>query len=312
MKIQYNIIHGFWVVMCLFLVWSCDEDSNWTPGPEVNPDNPGVVFDANIPAVIEVEANQQGQLLSDYFTVPLLRDEGGSLPALEVPVIVHHASDNLIVSDKVVFEEGAATAFLEISVSEFEIGVPYDLSLEIDGRFTNPYLSYDENEKGGSSRIDAKVEVVSILGVATFTASDQSGSNPAVYYPFEHKIYDNQDGTFVIKNFLFNNMGYDFEFSVDDEMNIRPSESNGYHSVDDGRWYFYSENSSSSSYRIPCYFPGPNPDDYITYIYFYLAESTSSYQDFWLDLENKTGRMMGYSRYSVSSSGRVAFDITWE
>jgi len=284
MKIRYNIAHGFWVVIFLFLVWSCGKDDSWAPGPNVNPDNPGVVFDGKIPTVIEVEANQQGELIDDQFTVPVFRDDQGTLSELEVPVIVRHASENLFVADKVIFDAGSSSAFLEISIGEFEVGVPYHLSIEIDERFTNPYLAYDENEKGGSSRIDSKVEVVSILGVATFTSSDQSGSNPAVYYPFEHKIYDNQDGTYVIKNFLFNNMGYDFEFSVDEEMNIRPSESNGYHSLDNGRWYFYSENSSSSSNRIPCYFPGPNPDDYITYIYFYLAESTSSYQDFWLDL----------------------------
>src|SRR5690625_7861405 len=104
MKIRYNIAHGFWVVIFLFLVWSCGKDDSSAPGPNVKPDNQGVVFDGRIPTVIEVEANQQGELIDDQFTVPVFRDDQGSLSELEVPAIVRHASETLFVDVLVVFD----------------------------------------------------------------------------------------------------------------------------------------------------------------------------------------------------------------
>lgn len=307
----YNIKTLLLAMFTMIAVTSCDDSDNWAAGPQPAPNNPGVYFDGKNPAVIEVEANSQGVLTKDYFTIKLGRDELKSSSALQVPITIHHADPNLTISKTVDFEAGSSTALLKITIGEFEFSTQYNLSIEIDANFANPYKSYEDMANGGSTRLDSKIEVVSVLATATFTMADNSGSRKPEFYPFEHNIYDNQDGTYSIKNFLFNNAGYDFDFTIDEDNSIRPLEDCGYHSTGDDRWYFYSENSSSSSYRIPCYIPGENPEDYITYIYFYTADNSSSYTDFWLDLSTKTGRMMGYSRYSESSSGRIAFNISW-
>lgn len=308
----YKIMACFVAMLTMIAVTSCEDSDNWEPGPQPAANNSGVYFDRKTPAVIEVEANQQGVLKKDHFTIKVGRDESKSTSALQVPITIHYAESNLTVSKTVDFEAGATTALLKIVIGEFEFSKKYGFSIEIDANYANPYLSYEGMANGGSSRLDAKVEVVSVLGTATFTMADNSGSNIPKFYPFEHNIYDNQDGTYSIKNFLFNNAGYDFDFSIDEDNSIRPLENCGFHSTGDYRWYFYSANVDASANRIPCYIPGANPDDYVTYIYFYTADNPSSYTAFWLDLSTKTGRMMGYSRYSVSSSGRIAFNISWE
>ncbi len=308
----YNTVAYLVAMLTIIAVTSCDNSDSWEPGPLPAVNNSGAYFDKNTPSVIEVEANQQGVLLKDYFTIKVGRDEMKATSALQVPIIIHYAEPNLTVSKTVDFEVGETTAFLEILIGEFEFSKQYALSIEIDENFANPYTSYEDMANGGSTRIDTKVEVVSVLGNATFTMADNSGSNIPEFIPFNHNIYDNQDGTYSIKNFLYNNAGYDFHFSIDEDNSIRPLEDCGYHSTSDNRWYFYSGNSDASANRIPCYIPGANPDDYVTYIYFYTAENPSTHTAFWLDLSSKTGRMMGYSRYSVSSSGRIAFNISWE
>lgn len=306
-------ITAYLLAMCAMItVISCDDSDKWEPGPQPAPNNPGVYFDKSTPKVIELESNQQGVLINEYAVVKLGRDESKTASALHVPIKIRYADPNLTVAETAVFETGSSTAELRINVGKFEFKEQYSFSIEIDENYSNPYKVYDDDEKGGSSRLDAKIEVVSVVGRATFTPTDYSGSRKPEFIPFEHNIYDNRDGSYTIKNFLYNNSGYNFTFSLDEENNIKPLASNGYHATDEDRWYFYSENSSASSARIPCYIPGANPDDYVTYIYFYTAENSSSYTAFWLDLSTKTGRMMGYSRYSISSSGRIAFNISWE
>lgn len=308
----YKIMACLVAMLTMIAVISCEDNDSWEPGPQPAANNSGVYFDQITPAVIEVEANQQGVLKKDHFTIKLGRDESKATSALKVPITINYAESNLTVSKTVDFEAGEATALLKINIGEFEFSKQYALSIEIDENFAHPYISYEDMANGGSTRLDTKVEVVSVLGTATFTMADNSGSNIPEFYPFEHVIYDNQNGTYSIKNFLYNNAGYNFDFSIDEDNSIRPLEECGFHSTDDNRWYFYSANADASANRIPCYIPGANPDDYVTYIYFYTADNPSSYTDFWLDLSTKTGRMMGYSRYSVSSSGRIAFNISWE
>lgn len=299
------------LLVCLvFVMVSCNKEEPWEPGPQPAADNPGVFFDQSNPKLIEMGASASGELNQDYFTLTIGRDSFKAASALSVPVTVHYADPNLTVDQKVEFAAGEVFAELKVSLGKYEFGKQYSASVEIDHQYANPYKMFAENESKGSSRLDFKVEVVCLAGIGTFTAVDFSGSTPPKFYPFEHKIYDNQDGSYTIKNFLFNNAGYDFTFSLDGNNNIIADPDCGYHSTGDQRWYFYSANSDASANRIPCYIPGENPDDNVTYIYFYTWENTSKYTDFWLDLEGKKGRMMGYSRYSKSSSGRIAFNIT--
>ena len=242
----YKIKAYFIVMLAMIATVSCSDSDNWEAGPQAAADNPGVFFNRYISRVIEVEANQEGVLRKDFFTIELGRDDFKSSTALQVPITIHHADPNLTVSEMVEFKAGESTADLKINIGEFEFNTQYDLSLEINENFAHPYKKYEDMENVGSSRLDAKIEVVSVVGVATFTPVPTSGSRMPEFYPFEHNIYDNQDGTYTIKNFLYNNAGFDFGFEVDDENNIWPLEDYGYHDTDSQRWYFYSANSSAS------------------------------------------------------------------
>jgi|GEM_PF-2409925 len=306
-----NKITIFLTLWVFIISVSCNDKDNCDSSPVPAANNPGVYFDKANPRIIEMEANQNLELVRDYFVVALGRDETKTGSALQVPITINYAKDNLTIPATVTFEAGSATTELHVNIGSYDFGSQYDFSIEISADYSDPYKKYDTNEDGGSTKFDGKVEVVCLVGAATFTPTDYSGTTQPEFTPFEQKIYDNQNGTYTIKNFLYNNAGYALTFELDDENNIRPVTSSGYHSISDNRWYFYSANSDASANQIPCYIPGDNPTDNVTYIYFYTAENTTSYQDFWLDMDTQTGRMMGYSRYTVSSSGRIAFDISW-
>lgn len=313
MKMLYKIPAFLIIGLLTIMSVSCSDSDDWNPGPQPTSDNQGVYFDKSNSYIYEMAATKDLQLYQDYFVLSLGRDKSKAGSALQVPLIIHSSASNLSIPQTVEFAAGSATAELKIKMSDFEISKPYKYSIEISEKYGNPYKSY-ENEDGGSTRWDGAVEVLCVLGDATFTPTDYSGSTQPKFIPFKHKIYDNLDGTYTIKNFLFNKGGYNFTFSIDNENNIRPAADCGYHEASgtkDARWYFYSANNDASASRIPCYIPGADPDDYVTYIYFYEAENTTSYQAFWIDTTTKTGRMMGYSRYSKSSSGRIAFNISW-
>lgn len=297
------------ILSVIFAINACDNSDDWKPGPEILDDNPGVFFSKETPMTIEVGASSSGELHSDFFTVALGRDETKSASAISVPIILRNVGSNMEVDKVVEFEAGSTTAELRIKITEFEFSVPYQLSLEIDERYSNPYSSI----LNGSSKIEAVVEVVSLVGEATFTPTNFSSNIVTTFLPFKHKIYDNMDGTYTIKNFLYNNAGHDVTFELDENGYIEVMKDIGYHEEgtgSSGRWYFYSGPSSSSSNYIPCFIPSEDPIDHIRYIYFYTAPGYSNF-NFWLDLDKKEGKMTGYARYQLSSSGRVTFDITW-
>lgn len=312
MKRLNRITTLFVAMLSMYFLTSCGDNESWAPGPQPAANNPGVYFDKDIPTIIEMEADQQGKLIDNTVTLRMGRDESKSGEALQVPIKVRYNDANLTIGQTATFEAGASTTELKISIGDFKFKEQYYFSIEVDENYSNPYKVYAKGENGGSTRLEANIEVVCLLGTATFTPVDYSSSTPPQFVPFEQKIYDNKDSTYTIKNFLYNNAGYKFSFAIDNDKNIRPLKSSGYHSDSDQRWYFYSENKNDESVQIPCYIPGTNPNDYVTYIYFYTPENTSRYTAFWMDLSTKTGRMMGFARYSVSSLGRIAFDFTWE
>lgn len=296
-------------VALIFAVVACSETDEWAPGPKPAENNPGVYFDRNTPFIAEMDVDGNLNLIQDYYSVTLKRDQFKTSQSLRVPIIIKYADSRLIVPDFINFEAGEETAELKIELKSFELSVPYGLSLEIDEKYANPYLSGGDDT--GPSKIDMKIQVVAALGTATFEPGEYSGTNKPKFVPFKHKIYINQDGSYTIKNFLFNNAGYNFDFNIDENNNIRPLESCGWHDNTELRWYFYSAPGDASANRIPCYIPGQDPADNVTYIYFYIAENPSSYTAFWMNKTTRTGKMMGYSRYTKSSSGRIAFKISW-
>ncbi len=297
-----NISTFLMLVVASVFISSCDDSDNWKPGPQPSADNAGVYFDSKTPLNIEMYANKDGQLISDYATIILGRDDLKLSSALDIPIKVRYSADKLSIPQTVRFEAGTKTAELHIGIKNFEIGKPYSFSVEIDEQYSNPYKS------SGSTRLDSKVSVVALLGVATFTPGEYSATPSPEFTPFEHKIYDNMNGTYTIKNFLYNNAGYDFVFEIDDKGTIKPLATCGFHDTAEMRWYFYSANSDASANRIPCYLPGNNPNDYITYIYFY-TDMSYKYTAFWINKETQKGKMVGYSRYSVSKSARISFNI---
>lgn len=311
---KINILSKLLLILSsIIIITSCDKSDDWKPGPQVSADNPGVFFSSTTPRIIEVGASSTGELKKDYFTITMGRDEFKASAALSVPIIIKNAPTNMSVDETVKFEAGATTAQLKIKISSFEFSTPYTISLEIDENYSNPYKSYGQGETGGSTKVDALIEVVSLLGEATFTPTDFSKAPATTFYPFVHKIYDNMDGTYTIKNFLYNNAGHNLDFELDESGNIKVAEDLGYHEKGTGssaRWNFYSGPSSSSSNYIPCYVPTEDPKELIRYIYFY-TDPGYSYYNFNLDLEKKTGKMTGYARYELTSSGRVTFIISW-
>ncbi|NLC50436.1 MAG: hypothetical protein GX762_08740, partial [Bacteroidales bacterium] len=126
----YKIMACLLVMLTMVAVTSCDDSDSWEPGPQPAANNPGVYFDQKTPGVIEVEANQQGVLLKDYFNIKLGRDEMKATSALQVPITIHYAESNLTVSKTVDFEAGEATALLKINIGEFEFSKQYALSIE--------------------------------------------------------------------------------------------------------------------------------------------------------------------------------------
>ncbi len=314
MKIVFKISAYLAAVGLLMLaVTACSEKDEWAPGQKPDANSPGVYFDRNTPGVAEMDVDAQMNLIQDYLVITLGRDPLKSGQALTVPIKKILAAPNLTVPDAVTFAAGEETAEMQVRISNFEIGNPYQLALEIDEKFTNPYLSYAGGTNGGSTRLDLKVVVVAALGKVTFTPGDYSGGKPD-FVPFKQKIYISGPNQYTIRNFLFNNAGYDFVFTVDNDNNIIPDPGSGYFEAGSGanaRWYFYSAPADVSANRIPCYIPGADPAQYITYIYFYL-DPTYKYFGFYLDKDNKTGKMWGYARFSAGlSSGRMSFTLSW-
>ncbi len=306
------ILYLMAVASLMFVVTACTEKDDWTPGPQPEANNPGVYFDRNTPGLAEMDVDANLNLIQNYLVITLGRDPFKAGQALTVPINVHFSAPNLTVPDVVTFGAGEESAELRVTIGDYELSTPYGLSLEVDNKFANPYLSYAGTTEGGPSKVDLKIQVVAALGTATFTPGEYSKDGPE-FTPFTHKIYINGDGSYTIKNFLYNNDGYDFNFKLDADNNIIPNPEGGYFEEGEGsaaRWYFYSAPSSSSSNYIPCYIPSLNPADNIRYIYFYL-DTEYRYTGFWLDIPARKGQMVGYSRYSVSSSGRITFDIEW-
>ena len=307
MKKEIANIVLFLLLSCGAASVSCSDSDPWAPGLQPAANNQGVYFNKSNPRL--AEASQETGSDQAVFTLLLGRDASKAGSAIEVPITVLYASTHLSIPKSITLESGSSSAELIIGVKEFEPGVKYEYSLEIDVNYADPYKLYDAGTSAaGSARFDGFVSVKPapvLLATAKFTPT----AGPS-FVPFDQELWDNLDGSYSFKNFLCNNAGYSFDFTIDNAKNIRPLISSGYHDVSQNRWYFSSTNNSSSSYYLPCYIPGA-PSDYVTYLYFYTAENTTSSQAFWIDLASKTGKMVGYSRYAIYSQGTITFDVLW-
>lgn len=305
------------IMFAVLLATSCDSSDNWEPGPLPLADNPGVYFDQNTPSLINAMA-EDGVLLENYIEVKVGRDDFKASTALSVPLIHKIVSPLLKVPATVEFEAGQVFTQLRIEFNAgYEVATPYELMLEIHPDYQDPYKEYAEGEEAGTPVLTTAIQVVSpiFLGNVTFEAKDFEKATSVVFHPFETELWDNFDGTYTFKNFLMNNKGHDFTFRLDGT-NIEPV---SYPMEHANRWYFYSgeegQAEDTSEFRITCHIPNDHaPDHYIRYLYFYDSRNTSSYQNFWLDLDKGEGKMTNYSRWSTSatSSGRFTFHVSWD
>lgn len=267
---------------------------------------------------IPIGVDRNGSLKDDHITITLGRDEFKAVNELVVPIIVRNQAPNLRAAESVKFEAGATTAELVIYIDTPVQGETiFPISLAIDENYGNPYKAYGDAEIGGSTRIDLSLNMISLLGIATFTLEATSGSTPPNFLPWEQEIYDNHDGTYTIPNFLFNNRepALDFTFGINPDNNYIIPLNPFWHVPGSGssaRWYFYTGEDDTEEFRVEGFIPAaPGYDDNIRYVYFYTSDSTS-YFGFWMDIDNKEGEMNGYARYQHASSGRFTIKFTWD
>lgn len=313
-----NIARNLFTLLVIILFVGCESNEEWTPGPQVSPDNPGVFFDSSNPTNIPIGVDRNGDLKEDHVTITLGRDEFKAASELVVPITVRYQAPNLKVAESVRFEAGATTAELKINIETPQEGTTiFPVSLEIDENYGNPYKSYGDGEIGGSTKIDLSLNMISLLGVATFTLEGTSGSNPPNFLPWEQEIYDNHDGTYTIPNFMLNNRepALEFVFSINPDNNYIIPLNKFWHvdgSDSSARWYFYTGEEDTAEFRVEAYPPyAPGDEDYLRYFYFYTSDTTS-YFGFWMDVDNKEGEMRGYSRYNKASSGRFTIKFRWD
>lgn len=313
-----HIIKYLFAIAAIITFMSCDNDAAWEPGPQVSPDNPGVFFMSDIPNNIPVGVTQAGELRDDHIKIKLGRDEFKATNELVVPITVRYHAPNLRAEESVKFEAGKTTAELIIHIDKpVDEKTVFPISLAIDENYGNPYKIFGESEARGGTRIDLSINMISLLGIATFTLEPTSGSTPPNFLSWEQEIYDNHDGTYTIPNFLYNNREpeLDFTFSINPENNYIIPLNSFWHVPGSGssaRWYFYTGEDDTDEFRVEGFIPpAPGYDDNIRYVYFYTSDSTS-YFGFWIDIDKKEGQMNGYARYQHASSGRFAIKFTWD
>lgn len=307
MKTTYKYSLYMLVGMLLFIFTGCNDSDDYNVGSQTDPNSPGVYFVKMDKPSISKEADESEQL-----KLSLERVQADK--SIRVPIKVVYAPVGLVVPAEVAFEANQTQADLVLDYTdEFKQNEEHAFKLEIDQAYARPY---DETIEG-TSMFQGKLTVFGAwddyLTARVKFVNKSSGETP-VFGDFEQKILK-RGSQYRIDNFMLNNEGYTFDFSLDPNKQILPLDYVGYHDTAALRWYFYKGPSSSSSNRIPCYLPatdGTPKGDYITYAYFYTVGSSDSRYAFEFDEYTKTAKMAGYARYSESSSGAFLLEFSWD
>ncbi len=300
-KISAFLISGLLMIMS----FSCSDDDKWNPGPEVNPSSPRAYFDYSNSGNVEAGESHLNVAVSRVNT-------SGSVT---VPISITKSTEGLSFPDQsVTFAAGEETAYFKVSFKEdlpFETDYPFEL--KIDEAYTDLYIADGAPFYSGSLR---RLEPWVFVAEATCTFQ----ASKAAFDPFKQKLYKKEiAGIFRFENWCLNNTGEwygDLIFTVNENNQILPDPSIGFHDTSAKRWYFYEPGKASSGddtkYQINGHLP-TSTGVYMTYFYLYTVGSTTSnyFMDF--DESARTAKIGGYSRYSSStfSSGAFTLSYTW-
>jgi hypothetical protein len=294
--------------LLMILSTSCNDDDNWSPGHAVDPSSPKVYFEeSNIGEVAPED---------EYLNISVSRVNTSS--SVTVPITVIWSSEGLTFPDQdVTFASGEKTAYFRIGFSQdITYETPYPFELKINESYTDPY---DATIPGSTVFTGSLIRAEPWVFIAetTCTFEGRSGTNLAKYDPFKQKLYKKEiAGIFKFENWCLNNTGEwygDFIFTIDNDKQILPDASIGYHGAS-GRWYFYVPWAASddSEFQINGHLP-TGTGVYMTYFYLYTVGSTDSRYAMDFDEEARIAKIGGYSRYSSSafSSGAFLLHYTW-
>jgi len=290
-------IKYIFISLILLIFASCDDDYKFEPGSQENPNSMRVYFESSNNGSPDFLL---GSVYDIKLTIARLRTE----TAATIPITIVEKSDVFIIPQSVHFAAGQDVAEIVISMNNPKALEKYTYTIAIEGdEYVDTYAKTD-----GPSTISGSITIEWEILTENATFTNSGGPK---FTPFTNTILKRSgEKHYKIINFLYNNLGYDFEFTVDEDNNIKADPKCGFFDESEGRWYFYKGPSTASANRLPCYPPGV-ADEYITYIYFYATPESSSYYNFNFDEEAKTGTMLGYSRYNKASSGRITFNATW-
>jgi hypothetical protein len=293
------------IIACaaLMMLASCSDKDNWVPGSKVDPNCPEVYFE-----------DSDGAVSPEDTFLELTVSRINTTNAITVPVKLVRAAEGITVPESSVsFAAGEKSVKFRVDFDqslEYEVG--YDLRLELEESFTNPYAAERATIFDGHLR---RLEPWTLVAEMTCTYEARSGN--AVFDPFKQKLYTKKvAGLYYIENWCLNNTGEDwgnFYFSLNADNKIIPDPAYGYHGAA-GRWYFYvpGATSDSSSWQIPGYLPNAN-NHYMTYYYLYLVGSTDSAFAMDFNAEEKTITLGGYTRFNSGgfTAGRFHLHYTW-
>ncbi len=283
---------------------SCGEKDSWKPGPEVDPSSPRVYFDAT--------ANTEVGPTDTYLDLAVMRKN--TTGAIAVPVtVVSHSEKLSFPENSVDFAAGEATAYFRVNFDpDIIVETDYAFELKIDDEYTDPYIIGAPGFSGNLRRLDPWT----LIAEMDCTYETRSGS--ARFDPWKQKLFKKEiAGVFKIEDWCLNGTGEwygDLVFTVDENKQLLPDPSVGFHLTEDNRWYFYTPDATSddTSFQINGHLP-TDTGIYMTYFYLYTVGSTDSRYSMTFDEEAKTARLGGYSRFSGSafSSGAFYLHYTW-
>jgi hypothetical protein len=283
---------------------SCAEKDTWSPGPKSDPSSPKVYFESS-----DGEVEPGGESLD--MAVSRKNTSG----ALTVPIKVVSAAPELSFPDAgVTFAPGEETAYYKVnfsSDSKYETDYPFEL--KIDEAFTDQYIIEAPGFAGKLRRLEPWVFIAEM----DCTYEGRSGTNKPDYGPWKQKLYKKEiAGLFKIEDWCLNGTGEwygDLIFTVDENKQLLPDPSVGFHMTADKRWYFYTPDATSdaSKFQINGHLP-TETGIYMTYFYLYTVGSTDARYSMTFDEEAKTARLGGYSRFSSSAFSSGAFYLHYK
>jgi hypothetical protein len=296
------------IIACAVLMTfaSCAEKDIWTSGPQADPSSPKVYFELS-----DGEVAPGGEFLN------LAVSRKNTSGAITVPITVVKSAPELSFPDaSVTFAAGEKTVYYRVnfsSNSKYEIDYPFEV--KIDEAFTDPYLIESPGFAGHLRRLEPWVLVAEM----DCTYEVRSGTNKPDYGPWKQKLYKKEiAGLFLIEDWCLNGTGEwygDLIFTVNENKQLIPDPTVGFHDTAAKRWYFYEPGKAATGDDTEYQINGRLPTEtgiYMTYFYLYTVGSTDSRFKMDFDEEARTATLGGYSRFSGSAFSSGAFYLHYK